>query len=237
MQQDPAERGTTGFFRRQSGRRIALLVALGLAGVGGMIFWLSGGHLPSFDEGSVHAWVMGFGMAGPLALVALMVIAVVVSPIPSGPIAVAAGALYGTYEGAALSMAGAWLGANAAFCMARYLGHDALARSDNPVLRFIAAPHRQSVLMLIVFLSRLVPFISFDAVSYAAGLTGLSLWRFALATALGVAPVCLMLAAVGAGMTGEADRVMMLILLAGGVTLVPVAGLWLWARRSGATTK
>ncbi len=41
----------------------------------------------------VHDTVANLGMAGPLALVGLMIAAIVVSPIPSGPIAMAAGAL------------------------------------------------------------------------------------------------------------------------------------------------
>jgi uncharacterized membrane protein YdjX (TVP38/TMEM64 family) len=47
------------------------------------------------------AWIRGIvgglGMAGPLALIGFMMLAIVASPIPSGPIAVAAGALYGTF--------------------------------------------------------------------------------------------------------------------------------------------
>ena len=65
---------------------------------------------------------------------------------------------------------------------ARCLGFDAVRRSSNPVLKYIAAPRSQFSLMLIVFASRLIPFISFDAVSYAAGLTCLSFSRFACAT-------------------------------------------------------
>ncbi len=75
--------------------------------------------------------------------------------------------------------------------------------------------------MGIVFASRLVPFISFDLVSYAAGLTSLSFWQFALATCLGIVPICLALAAVGAGMIGSAETGMTIILLAGCVTIVP----------------
>ncbi len=39
-----------------------------------------------------------------------------------------------------------------------------------------------------IFVLRLTPLISFDATSYAAGLTGISFWRFLFATALGMAP-------------------------------------------------
>ena len=44
----------------------------------------------------------------------------------------------------------------------------------------------QNALMGIVFVSRLLPFLSFDIVSYGAGLTTLSAWRFALATLAGL---------------------------------------------------
>ena len=39
-----------------------------------------------------------------------------------------------------------------------------------------------------IFILRLIPIISFDAISYAAGLTSISFWRFLVATALGMAP-------------------------------------------------
>jgi uncharacterized membrane protein YdjX (TVP38/TMEM64 family) len=41
---------------------------------------------------------------------------------------------------------------------------------------------------LAVFVLRLIPLVSFDAVSYAVGLSGLSFWKFLLATALGMIP-------------------------------------------------
>ncbi len=44
----------------------------------------------------------------------------------------------------------------------------------------------QNALMAAVFASRLLPFLSFDLVSYAAGLTPLTSWRSALATLAGI---------------------------------------------------
>lgn len=38
----------------------------------------------------------------------------------------------------------------------------------------------QNKLTAIVLVARLLPFVSFDLVSYAAGLTALNAWRFAL---------------------------------------------------------
>lgn len=135
----------------------------------------------------------------------------------------AAGAAYGHDWGALYILLGAELGALAACGLARLLGRDTLQRwfGDRLPAGWLGS---QNVLMAVVFASRLVPFISFDVVSYAAGLTALSYWRFALATLAGIAPASFLLAHVGSEMaTGEFDRIMYSVLALGLITLVPVA--------------
>ncbi|MDH4325422.1 MAG: TVP38/TMEM64 family protein, partial [Betaproteobacteria bacterium] len=81
-----------------SGRRIRILVAAlsvsALVGAYGLLRE-TGALAIILDGHALREFIMGLGMAGPLAIVALMVIAILVSPIPSAPIALAAGALYG----------------------------------------------------------------------------------------------------------------------------------------------
>ena len=213
---------------RPPGRRAGkIVVPLGVAlvAVAIAIAWNHAAildHLPAFDAEWVHREVSAFGVFGPLALVGLMILAIVISPIPSGPIAMAAGALYGAAAGAILSVIGAEIGALIAFCAARYLGFDAVRRSENRILKFIAVPRSQPALMLIVFASRLVPFISFDAISYAAGLTNLSFPRFAIATALGIVPICTALAMMGAGISKGGGNMALIVILGGSITVVPI---------------
>ncbi len=212
-------------------KRGVLAFLLAVAVITGLVLpALLGTEHPVMSEAWVRSTVVGLGLSGPLALIGLMVLAIVASPIPSGPIAVAAGALYGTLWGGAFVVTGAMLGALAAFGTARYLGFDAVRRSTNPILKYIAAPRSQVSLMLIVFGSRLVPFISFDAVSYAAGITNLSFSRFAFATFLGVVPICFALAAIGAGMVQSDIDWMWIVVFGGGITLLPVVGKWIWDR-------
>ncbi|MEO0429043.1 MAG: VTT domain-containing protein [Pseudomonadota bacterium] len=160
------------------------------------------------------------GALGPVAVVALIALATVIAPIPGGPIAVAAGALYGASTGGVLTLAGAVLGAITAFAIARALGRDAVRGSRLAAVAWIARPRPQGRLMAIVFLSRLVPFISFDAVSYAAGLSTLAAWRFALATFAGIAPMSFLLAAVGAGLVDDPEAFAPLMMLFVGLTAV-----------------
>ena len=81
----------------------------------------------------------------------------------------------------------------------------------------------QNTLMGVVFVTRLLPFLSFDIVSYFAGLTVLSFWRFSLATLAGIAPSSFLLAHFGKELgTGETDRILYSALALGGLTLVPI---------------
>jgi uncharacterized membrane protein YdjX (TVP38/TMEM64 family) len=181
------------------------------------------GTLAILSDGlALRQFVTGLGLAGPLAIVALMMLAILVSPIPSAPIALAAGALYGHTWGTGYIALGAELGALAAFALARLLGRDVLQRwlgGRLPRTRLGS----QGALMAIVFVSRLLPFISFDVVSYAAGFTALTWWRFALATLAGILPASFLLAHFGGEMaTGELDRIMYAVLALGLLTLVPL---------------
>jgi uncharacterized membrane protein YdjX (TVP38/TMEM64 family) len=211
-------------------KRLVLATCLAAAVIAGLALSLLMGEQPVLTEAWLRGLIGDLGVLGPLALVGLMVLAIVASPIPSGPIAVAGGALYGTLWGGTITVAGALLGALIAFGSARYLGSDWVRQSQNPVLRYIARPRSQFALMLIVFSSRLIPFISFDLVSYGAGITCLSFGRFALATVMGVIPICFALAAMGAGMADGGANWMWIVGLGGVITLTPIIGKWIWVK-------
>ena len=77
-----------------------------------------------------------------------------------------------------------------------------------------------------VFASRLMPFISFDVISYAAGLSRLHAWRFALATLAGIVPASFLLAHVGGeAASGDFGAATWAVLALGLVTGLPL----LWA--------
>jgi uncharacterized membrane protein YdjX (TVP38/TMEM64 family) len=211
------------------GRLAALVVVLALAATY-VLLHKTGTVGVLLDAHAVRDYIMGLGMKGPLAVIALIALAVIISPLPSAPVALAAGALYGHSWGTLYVLLGAMLGGLGAFSLARLLGRDALQRwfgNRLPATRL----GTQNSLMALVFVSRLLPFISFDIVSYAAGLTALSLWRFAVATLFGVLPTSFLLAHFGGEMgTGELDRILYAVLALGLLTAVPLAGYWLRER-------
>ena len=83
-------------------------------------------RLPSRED--LHLWIVASGLLGPVLVVALMTVAIVASPIPSAPIALAAGAAYGHSFGTILVVFGAELGAIIAFLLARGLGRPFVER-------------------------------------------------------------------------------------------------------------
>jgi uncharacterized membrane protein YdjX (TVP38/TMEM64 family) len=145
------------------------------------------------DQQRLQNEVKQLGFGGGLALIGLIALAIVMSPIPSGPIAIVAGAVYGPLLGAVYVVTGSVLGAVIAFGLARFLGYDFVCRRLGDRLSWLTEKRSQFRLMAAVFVSRLIPFISFDAVSYAAGLTPLSFWRFLIATLFGVIPISVLL--------------------------------------------
>ncbi len=164
------------------------------------------------------------GNFGPLLLIALLALAIVFNPLPSAPIALAAGAVYGHSFGTIYIVVGAELGAIIAFLIARIAGHGLASKylgSNLSLGRFGS----QNALTAIVFISRLIPFMSFDLVSYAAGLTPIKFWRFAVATLLGLIPISFALAHMGEEIitTDEKAYLVVIVLLVGLLTLAPLA--------------
>lgn len=214
--------------------RPVLLALLALAVISALVLAERTGWLARIaDERALRAGVERLGWAGPVAIVLLLALAVVASPIPSAPIALASGAAYGLVWGTAFTVIGATLGASTAFLIARLALRDAVrgwAVVQGP-LAWLERDRSQGWLMAAVALSRLVPFVSFDAVSYAAGVTALTYPRFLLATLAGVLPVSLALAYGGeaALAAGGMDPVLAVLVL-GGVTAIPILARLLWLR-------
>jgi uncharacterized membrane protein YdjX (TVP38/TMEM64 family) len=217
-------------------RKLLLGGAVALLAAGAWAAWTSGAWALLADEVRIAALVAETGWLGPIVIVLLMTAAVVLSPIPSAPIALAAGAAYGHLWGTVYVLIGAELGAIIAFGLARVLGYEALHRRFGDRLEF-GLMGSQTALMLTVFVTRLLPFLSFDLVSYAAGLTPITVWRFALATLAGIVPASFVLAHFGNEMaTGEADRIMWTALALGLLTGAPVLASW-WMRRRRRTER
>ncbi len=204
------------------------------SGVGLSLIWIAAARYDwsSFDLRAFAERVGATEGLGPVALFALLVVQCVVSPLPSEPLMMAAGFLYGPERGFALAWTAVIVGGTACFTLARTLGRPVAAR-------FIRAERLAAVdtelanrgllaTFLIVLGLRLVSFGSFDVVSYACGLVAFPLRWFVLASAVGVVPKVFAFTYLGSS-TGARPGWLDALILAGtfGVLLaVP----WWWRR-------
>jgi uncharacterized membrane protein YdjX (TVP38/TMEM64 family) len=148
------------------------------------------------DVEFVREYAKSFGIFSPLFFMVGMVLAVVIAPVPSLPFDLAAGALFGGFLGGIYTVIGAVIGAVISFWITRRYGKKVVERLFGKEYIEICDLCSEQYLFAIVLITRLIPF-SFDVVSYAAGLTKIKTWKFALATAIGTIPITFMLTYTG----------------------------------------
>lgn len=177
---------------------LSLLFLLLCAIVGWWFFSRSG-----LDLSSVEAFVVSIqslGNLGILAYIVFLIVAIVIGPIPSTPMTVAAGLVWGPLPAALYGVVGLCLGSIAAYCIGRTLGRSAVKALMGKSIHL--SNHRGEVYLgWIVFVAHLLPVLPYDLVSYGAGISGLSFPIFALANVLGLIPNTLLLTHLGAAFT------------------------------------
>lgn len=160
----------------------------------------------------VKAFVASYGIYAAIVSFLLMVLQSIVAPLPAFLITFANANLFGWWKGAILSWSSAMVGAGLCFCIARILGRDVVEKLTSKsglknIDDFFEKHGKMSILI-----ARLLPFISFDIVSYAAGLTSMSFLSFFVATGIGQLPATIVYSIVGGMLTGGA-RIMVTGLL------------------------
>ena len=141
-----------------------------------------------FKTDNIKQWLNDAGSLAPLLYIGIMMAAVVISPIPSLPLDIAAGAFFGPFLGTVYSVIGASAGAATSFVIARLFGREFVEKFLGGHINF-CSQCSDKLLTKIVYFSRLLPVISFDVISYGAGLTKMSLKKFIMATFLGMIPL------------------------------------------------
>lgn len=149
-------------------------------------------------------YLLSFGSWAALVSAVIMVFQSVAAPLPAFVVTFANGLLFGWAWGALLSWSSAMLGAVLCFWIARSLGRPVVEKlvGSSQALEtwdlFFTRYGNRAILV-----SRLLPFVSFDVVSYGAGLTPITLWNFVWATGIGQLPATLLYSYLGQNLTGS----------------------------------
>lgn len=135
-----------------------------------------------------NAWVADLGVFGMLVFALVYAVAAVLM-VPGSLLTLAGGATFGLLPGFATILVGATLGALLAFLVSRHLARRRVEAwvKTNPKFNAIdRAVAREG--WKIVALTRLSPVFPFNFQNYAYGLTSVSFWQYAVASALGMIP-------------------------------------------------
>ena len=163
--------------------------------------------LAAFASGDftvVRDFVESYGAYAAAVSFLLMILQSIAAPLPAFLLTFANANLFGWWKGAILSWSSAMAGAAVCFYIARLLGRDVAekltSRAGLKQIDVLFERHgRMSILI-----ARLLPFMSFDIVSYAAGLTSMSFGSFFIATGIGQLPATIIYSYVGSMLTGGA---------------------------------
>ncbi len=155
-----------------------------------------------FEE--MRAFIAQYGTWAMAVSFFLMVFQSLAAPLPAFFITLTNANLFGWWQGCILSFVSSMAGAAMCFYIARILGRDVVEKlcskgALKQIDDFFDKYGKKSILI-----ARLLPFISFDYVSYAAGLTPMGFWGFFIATGVGQLPACIVYSYVGGMLTGGA---------------------------------
>src|SRR5512145_2618917 len=163
---------------------IRAAISLAVIAVLAAAIWVTVGFdVVSLEAADVAERIRAAGLVGHVGLFALLILQCVISPLPSEPLMMAAGYLYGPRPGFLLAWVGVTCGALACFGLAQMVGTPLVHRfvDRRRIAALEAYFDNRSVLAAagVLLFVRLFAFSSFDMVSYGCGLLRFPLrWFF-----------------------------------------------------------
>ena len=160
--------------------------------------------LGSANVDAVIEYIRSFGAFAVVVSFSLMVFSSLLAPLPAFLITISNAAIFGWWQGAILSWSSAMVGAALCFFIARALGRDVVEKFTGKGALAAVEGYFEKYGSKTILVCRLLPFVSFDAVSYFAGLTPIKFLPFFLATGIGQLPATIVYSYVGGMLTGGA---------------------------------
>jgi uncharacterized membrane protein YdjX (TVP38/TMEM64 family) len=169
---------------------IILFLCLVFTGIG---VYLLGG----IDRQSIEFWLERMGIFAPLVYIIVYIICTILI-VPSTPLNMSGGAIFGLVWGTIWTTLAAVLAAIIAFIFTRTIGKDFALEKMAGRWEAIDAEIRQGGLFYI-FAIRLLPLIPYGIVNFAAGLGSISFRDYFIGTLLGTVPGIVPFVALGSG--------------------------------------
>lgn len=162
----------------------------------------------SMSVESIVGYLRSFGAWAVVISFLLMMFQSVMAPLPAFLITFANAAVFGWWQGALLSWTSAMAGALVCFYIARIAGRDIVEKLNKNFSLETLEDYFDRYGKHTILICRLLPFISFDFISYAAGLTAIKPLPFLIATGLGQLPATIVYSYVGSNLTGNTKTIL-----------------------------
>ncbi len=162
-----------------------------------------------YDVDYIKSYILSFGILAPVVSFLLMLFQSVVAPLPAFLITFSNAALFGWIKGALLSWSSAMAGATLCFYIAKWFGRSIVEKFISKLALDNIDGFFKKYGQYTILITRLLPFVSFDVVSYAAGLTSMSFFSFFWATGLGQLPATIVYSYVGEMLVGDTHKIVM----------------------------
>ena len=146
---------------------------------------------------TARAYIKSYGALAPVVSAVLMIFQSVIAPLPAFLITFANGTLFGFWWGSLLSWSSSMVGAAFCFYIARALGIQRVTELISQPAVDKANDFVEKYGTHAILIARLIPFISFDVVSYFAGATRMRFLGFWIATGVGQMPATLVYSYLG----------------------------------------
>lgn len=164
---------------------------------------------------AVREYIKSFGVWAVAISFAMMILQSVAAPIPAFFITFSNAIIWGWWRGAILSWTSAMAGAALCFFISRVYGRGAAEKFTSKLALDDVDLFFEKYGKNAILVARLLPFVPFDPISYAAGLTAMSFKDFFLATGLGQLPATIVYSYAAATSSNPSTFVKGLLILFG----------------------
>jgi uncharacterized membrane protein YdjX (TVP38/TMEM64 family) len=198
---------------------IICLIATGL----GMFF------LGGIDREQLQIWLESMGILAPIIYILLYIIGTLLI-LPSTPLNLTGGAIFGVWWGTMWTTVAALIAAIVAFAFTRTVGREKIAQKFAGRWEAIDAEIRLGGLFY-MFAIRLLPIIPYGLVNFAAGLTSIKFKDYLIGTSIGTLPGVLPFVMMGAGISELSQGNILPLMAAFALTGMLVGGATWYRRR------
>ena len=205
-------------------KMLPLIIALSVLGIAVACYFI----IPSFqefikeafdiltsdDKERISEWVAAFGMAGPIVLIAFMILQMFLFVVPNILLMIVAIICYGPVWGAIISLAGVFASSSVGYLIGKYLGPITVHKIISQTTEEKASTFLKDYGVMAIAITRLSS-LSNDSLSIVAGILKMKYHKYILATLTGITPLIVLLA-----IYGKNGKILNALIWIGAISLV-----------------